>query len=254
MNEQIKQENRKALPKFLGVIVGALLLGILLGGAVQMIQSHGVDEFTAAFRRGMEACAVWVIPVVLLVVNFPSGLTIHKCERKLREWDKEDEVLPDQIERRFNYVLLFTTLSYLISMLVLSLVMVGMENMPVLLVVLGEFIVALVVLILQQKKCVDVLKTMNPEKQGSVLEINFQKKWLESCDEAERKRVGEASYAAYKAVNVTCIVLWVLLIFVDQIFDVGAVPFVLLVTILCVSIIVYCTAEIRAARRRSQVR
>ena len=248
MNQEIKQENRKAMPKFAAVVAGAFLLGILLSIGAQAISSRGIEGISAALRQSMEGCAVWVIPVLLLAVNLPCGLSLRRCEKDLRAWNGEDEVLPERIEQRINYVLLFSNLSYLFSMLVLSLVLVSMENVPVLLIVLAAFIAAQVVMVLQQKKGVDLIKTMNPEKRGSVLDTNFQKKWLDSCDENERKRVGEASYAAYKAVNGTCIVLWVLLIFVDRIMEVGALPFFLLLTILCVSITAYCMTEIRANR------
>ena len=252
MNKQIKQENRRALPKFLAVMAGAFLLGILMSLAAQAIHSRGVEGVSAALRQMMEACAAWIIPVLLLAVNLPCGLGLRSCEKTLRAWDGEDEVLPERIEQRINYILLFSNISYLISMLVFSLVLVSMENLPVLLIALAEFIVAQVVVVLQQKKSVDLVKTMNPEKRGSVLDMNFQKKWMDSCDENERKRVGEAAYAAYWTVNVTCIVLWVLLIFVDQIMDVGAIPFFLLLTILGVSMTAYCMTEIKANRRRSQ--
>ena len=250
MNKEIKQENRRALPKFVAVVAGAFLLGVLLSVGAQAIHSRGVEGFSTTLRQTMEACAAWIIPVLLLAVNLPCGLSLRRCEKDLRAWNGEDEVLPDRVEQRINYVLLFSNISYLVSMLVLSLVLVSMENVPTLLIVLAEFIAAQVVMVLQQKKSVDLVKTMNPEKRGSVLDMNFQKKWMDSCDENERKRVGEASYAAYWTVNVTCIVLWVLLIFVDQVIDVGAIPFFLLLTILGASMTAYCMTEIKANRRR----
>lgn len=250
MNQEIKQENRRAMPKFAALIAGAFLMGILLSLGAQAISSRGMDSFFGALRQIMEACAVWVIPVLLLAVNLPCGLGLRRCEKDLRAWNGEDEVLPERVEQRINYILLFSNLAYFVSMLVLSLVLIDMEDALTLAIVLAEFLAAQVVMVLQQKKSVDLVKTLNPEKRGSVLDTNFQKKWLDSCDENERKRVGEASYAAYQAVNGTCITLWVLLIFVDRIMDVGALPFILLLTILCVSVTAYCMTEIRANRRR----
>lgn len=56
------------------------------------------------------------------------------------------------------------------------------------------FLLALVMLIvtifasvIQQKNAVDFLKIVNPEKSGSVYDMNFQKKWIESCDEMDSR-------------------------------------------------------------------
>ena len=38
------------------------------------------------------------------------------------------------------------------------------------------------------KLVVDLEKKLNPEKKGSVFEMQFQKTWLESCDEAQKQQ------------------------------------------------------------------
>ena len=35
---------------------------------------------------------------------------------------------------------------------------------------------------------------MNPEKTASVYDMKFQKKWLETCDEAEKIIVGKCAF------------------------------------------------------------
>ena len=48
-----------------------------------------------------------------------------------------------------------------------------------------------------QQMTVDFQKIMNPEKQGSVYDLRFQKKWEESCDELEKFTIYRSAYKAY---------------------------------------------------------
>ncbi len=59
-----------------------------------------------------------------------------------------------------------------------------------------------------QRQIVDQLREQNPEKQGSVYQFNFQKVWLQSCDEAEQLQIYRAGYRAYQAGVYTCLGLW----------------------------------------------
>lgn len=77
------------------------------------------------------------------------------------------------------------------------------------------FLLALVMLIVtifasvtQQKNAVDFLKIVNPEKSGSVYDMKFQKKWIESCDEMEQQMIYKAAFHAYKVTNYLCLTLW----------------------------------------------
>jgi len=42
---------------------------------------------------------------------------------------------------------------------------------------------------------------MNPEKTASVYDMKFQKKWLETCDEAEKIIVGKCAFKAFNITN-----------------------------------------------------
>lgn len=58
---------------------------------------------------------------------------------------------------------------------------------------IGVFLLSCACVIFAQQKAVDLERRMNPEKHGSVYDAKFQKKWLDSCDESERRQIGEAS-------------------------------------------------------------
>ena len=75
-----------------------------------------------------------------------------------------------------------------------------------------------------QRRVVDLTRRMNPEKKGSVYDMKFRKKWYDSCDEAERRRIGEASYAAYIATTYTSLGLWVVMALLNLFVPVGPLP------------------------------
>ena len=65
---------------------------------------------------------------------------------------------------------------------------------------------------------------MNPEKKGSIYDEKFQKLWWESCDEAERRQIGQASYKAYSTASKFCAYFWGALFLGNMIFDYGFLP------------------------------
>ena len=248
MNDQIKRENRKAMPRFVLLMALAVLVGLVSGSGAIWLRQNGAEDLPAAAAQMMNAAAPWMIPALFVLVSLPCALALHRCRQEVRSWDGEEEAVAERVERRINYVVLFSNLCAVANLLIMT-GAVTVRNGPTVLVVLVEFLASLAVLGVQQKTAVDLLKTMNPEKRGSVLDVNFRKKWMASCDEAERKRAGEAAFAAFWAVNMTCGGLWLVCMVLDTIFDTGVLPFVILAVILGAANTAYSLTEIRAGRK-----
>lgn len=102
------------------------------------------------------------------------------------------------------------------------------------------FLVTLYLSAVLQQKLVDATKRMNPEKRGSVYGAKFQKKWYESCDEAERAVIGQCALKAYQAVTYTCVVLWAVTSLGGLFFSWGLMPAMTVCIIWGVSQSVYC--------------
>ena len=68
---------------------------------------------------------------------------------------------------------------------------------------------------------------MNPEKQGSVYDLNFRKKWWGSFDEAEKFVTYKASYTTMKAISYTCMGLWLFCLIGMIFFDFGVLPLIM---------------------------
>lgn len=82
-------------------------------------------------------------------------------------------------------------------------------------------------------KIVAIEKDLNPEKEGSIFELNFNKKWLSSCDEAQKLIMYKAAYKAYKISNVSCMILWCAA-FVLMLIEPGFLFAVIFVTIIMI--------------------
>ena len=75
-----------------------------------------------------------------------------------------------------------------------------------------------------QRRIVDLTRRINPEKQGSVYDFQFRKKWLASCDEAERQRIGQAAYRSYAVTTYACLFVWLALVLVNVLVPIGPLP------------------------------
>ena len=84
------------------------------------------------------------------------------------------------------------------------------------------FLIAMACIILLQQKVVDLTRSINPEKKGSVYDLKFQKIWFTSCDEAERAQIGQASFQAYRTTTVTCMIVYLVLTLMNFMAGTGA--------------------------------
>ena len=70
------------------------------------------------------------------------------------------------------------------------------------------FVIALGANMIIQARVVNLYKEMNPEKQGSVYDMKFREKWMDSCDEMEKQMIYQCGYKAYQVTSNMCVVLW----------------------------------------------
>lgn len=250
MNDNVKKENRKALPKFFLILLGAALLGGALGFLSSLVSYSGAEDTVAAAMDALVGCVLpWLIPAVSLVLLAAAVWQYRAARRLFESWDGEAEEVADQAESRLNRVLLLTAVTMVLDFFLLS--AAPYSRLPYgALISTGVFLAVVVAVMLLQQRVVDLTRRMNPEKRGSVYDMKFHKKWLESCDEAERQQIGQAAMRAYRAAGMACVVLWVALLVLDFAFDIGILPsFVALLLwgILQVSYILEC---IRMEKRK----
>lgn len=229
-----RQENRKALPKFILIVVCSLILGGILGVVLVKLSLENFQEILdAAGLCFTNYVAPWLI-IALPVVEMAVCLPIYfGAKKRLAAWDGEDEAVSDEVEGRLSVCIWITGLCVVLAFFLLSAMFAGfvqnagtpqMMPKPLFFGGLAAFLADLFAPMVLQQKLVDLTKRLNPEKKGSVYDTKFQKKWYESCDEAERAIIGQCAFKAYQAMCRVCLGLWAVFALGGMFFSWGFLP------------------------------
>lgn len=247
-----KSENQKAFPKFLGILVVAGLIGGILGGlsgvAGYLWEDH--TAFGAAFAHLLGAASPWALAACAGVLLGAGLYQYRKAKTTFHNWDGEDEDIMQQAEERLSWTLLLDSLTVIASFFFFNagIVYLPQEVDSAMIPLLAIFLVVIALSILLQQKTVDLTKEINPEKRGSVYDMKFQERWLESCDEAERRQIGQASYKAYTTLNKFCPYCWIVLFLGNMVFHYGFLPSSVVLLVWAVLTVSYTREAIRLSR------
>lgn len=250
MNE--KSENRKALPKFTLSLLGSLLLGGVIGFAVGLLRVFGLD--VAALAEGLSAVLTavtpWGIPVTSAVTLGTCFFLYRSAAKKFAAWNGGDEdETSESIDTALSWVLLLSALQLLCNLFFLSAFCIYWMDRDIrALALVGVFLLSCGLVVFAQQKTIDLERKMNPEKRGSVYDSKFQKKWLDSCDESERRQIGEASRRAYMVTNRLCLGLWMVLVVLSMLFETSLLPVFVLLLIWGTMQVTYTLECIRMGR------
>ena len=249
-NNAVKKDNRKALPKYLLILLAAAIFGGFMGFAAGWVGHDNISEvIAAAVADGLTAAAPWAL-LGTSVVSLALILWLYRAAKALfTGWDGEDEAVMDRADEKLNWALLLTAAQMVLDMFFFA-VAQSAHNMTALWSVLF-FLVSIFLLVFAQQKIVDLTRRMNPEKQGSVYDTKFKKKWFESCDEAEQKQIGQAAYKAFNVVSTACPILWLALLVLSYAFNFELLmPTFIVCFIWLLMQVSYCLECIRLGKRK----
>ena len=250
MNE--KSENRKALPRFALTMLGSLLVGGLLGFALGITRVFGAETaaLAEALNGALAAVTPWGIPVTSVLTLGTAFFLYRSAAKKYAAWGGGDEdETSESIETALSWVLLCSAVQLLINFFFMAAFCVYYMDADIdALALVGVFVVSCGLVIFAQQKAVDLERKMNPEKHGSVYDTRFQKKWFESCDESERRQIGQACYRAYMVTTRFCIGLWLVLVIVSMVFEMSILPVFILLLIWGVLQVTYTLECIRLGK------
>ena len=252
--DEIKEANRKAMPGFLLLA----LVGAIVGGIVGFYcAKYDVDQLAGSMKSAGAFFGKYVSSWILLAIAVITPIVVipvyQKTKRLLLAWDGKDESVCDIAEKKLNTVLLINGIALISAFFLISATYSGgfamIEkhlNMYVLAIV--AFLVILAEGIITQQKVVDIIKIMYPEKTASVYDLKFQKKWVDSCDEAEKIMIGRCAFEAFKVTNSVCGALSVILAISALMFDIGFLPSFVVCLIWLVNQCVYCRAAAKCSK------
>ena len=264
-NDEIRQANRTALPKFLLFAV----VCTIVGGMVGYYSGHsaakgGLDQLVGMMKEAGAFFGTHIAPWLMLalaVIVPVVCIPIYRSAKKLvAAWDGEDEDISDEIDRKLSTAIWISSASLVLSYFLIAASYSGgfapfdsKGRTIVFFVGIAAFFAIMVEMIVIQQKCVDTAKQTNPEKKASIYDIRFQKKWMEDCDEAEKIMIGKCAYKAYTATNTVCTILAIVLAVCALVFDIGFLPSLVVCLIWIVNLSVYCKEAIRYSKAGNKI-
>lgn len=258
---EIKQQNRKAMPKFIVIMT----LSVLIGGAFGFCTSYyGLNGFsgklTAAGTYFSSRMAHWLLLAMALVQPAVCLPLYFQGKRMVMHWDGEDDAAAEKAEEKLSIVMWISGAAMILGyFLIAAAYMAGNSIFTGKDVLFGFWlsIVAFVALMVEntllQQRSVDLTKRLYPEKTASVYDTHFRKKWLDSCDEAEKIMIGQSAYKAYIAGNQVCHALAAILAISALVFGTGALPSLAVCAVWMVMQCVYSREAMRLSRAGSQI-
>lgn len=232
-NKKGNQSEGKKIIKFVFGMVAVYVIGYILGMGAAIAEDFLRSDNLLGTVENIFSLVVPVVYVASNLIMFAVGMVIYFRARKMADnWDGEDENVPDIIEQKLNVV----TVAYNIvticncfffgAMVEIGKVAKGAEvNIPVSTFTVISFLVFFSFNFIVAKLTVDLIKRLNPERSSvSVFEKNFEKQWEDSSDEAQKQILYKAGYAAYKATNIVCGVMWGITLMAQLIYKTGVFP------------------------------
>lgn len=252
----IRAANRKALPKFLLVLLVAVIIG---GVAGFLAAAHDLTALKAALQTAADHLgrhvAPWVLVALAVLIPVLAMPMLGSAKRRLASWDGDDEAFMARIEQNLSRLLWLCSLFMMLAFFFLAAVAQGVfQNMSEagamtrIILSLVAFVAIFVELTVVQQQSIDLNKALNPEKKASIYDLRFQKKWLEDSDEAEKIVIGKCAYKAFQATNTACAILDLLTLIAAIAFDIGLVPILAVTTIWIVCQTVYYREAMRLIR------
>ncbi len=258
--DELRRANRKALPKFIALLV----LGGAIGFAVGFLAvKEGFGGVTEALRTAGAFFSVNIAPWLLLAaaVLFPivCCTLLSRAKRLLADWDGEDEAVSDRADAQLSLVVWvsgsFLIVSYILIAAVYSRGFDGLGGwrLATFGAAVAAFLAVFVEVIVFQKKAMDLSGRLYPEKNVSVFDSRFQKKWLDSCDEAEKIQIGRAAFKAYNATNSVCSVLAAVLAIGALVLGTGFLPAGTVCAVWLVNQTAYCREAMRLGKAGNHI-
>ena len=267
--QENKREDKKAIGKFILIMIMAFGIGIGVGaggvGLKLMFETSAVME---AMKELLASASVYGAYVYTTTLSLVSFVLYRKCRKEYTAWDEENEEVLCGMETKLSYVMWFSNLIMIGSYFFLS-VGVWATDLPgvkenlskedgkawilMFLAVVLHIIYALIASCVIQQKAVNLIKEINPEKNGSIYDMKFRSKWLETCDEAERYATYKCAFQTFKVTQMVGIILWLVCIIGQMMFDTGVFATIIISIFMLIQTSVYSVQSIYFAKHPGEV-
>lgn len=237
-NSEIDKKNKKADKKALKILMPILAVAFLVGVFIGFLSSLPGENTAETIANGIGWGLKIISPYVNLVMNslvlLVSVILLCRANQLRKAWDGENEEHYEKIDGLLSVVTIMAQLSLILSYFFFAVGAqycigvigdgTGKSTWWEIICFFAGFVLGIVEQSVMQAKAINIYKLMNPEKNGSAYDINFDKKWEESCDENEKMKIYKSAYGSHKFTTIFYIGLWLALLVGNDIFHFGLMP------------------------------
>lgn len=226
--EEIRREDRKWSWKFALILVASLFVGCLAGAGLGVLED--IDQAWLDWLSGCAAplgalAVLWLTLIVTLVIALVDCRQAKQLAQTANSTDNGWEI----VERKQGAALTATTVQVVVVYTCFGITAAGgMQAVqadlldPILFLIalalnLLGLVLSMVSSMMIQRWVVNSIKEQNPEKRGSVFQVNFNKVWMKSCDEAELSQIYRSGFQAYRAGHYACLAVWLVTVLAGMI-------------------------------------
>ena len=194
--------------RFAGTFVLCALLGAAAGFCIALA-GESFLRLGAALNRALARLGLWWFApgyglLALATIYYLRGRAL------LPQTQAEDDAF-QEADRRLCLSLLFSGAAMVWMFIAAGMSIQAPDSqgygmMLLLLLQLAWIIVA-------QALTIQAVKGIYPEKRGNVFDTRFQKDWFQSCDEAERHRIGQCSIFSFRVMSGAFLLAMLALVF-----------------------------------------
>ena len=183
-NDEIRQANRKALPKF----ILSMTIFMLVGGAAGYLSvRYGLDRLTGGIKSAGEFfgayIAPWLMLAIAVIMPIVCGSIQRRVKRMIDSWDGEDEDDYGIIDRKISLVGWLSGSALIVSDFLMAAsyskgfkIFESTKTTALFFVAVASVFAVIIEMMIIGQKCVDFAKRMNPEKKASFYDAKFSKK------------------------------------------------------------------------------
>lgn len=224
-----KTVDKKVYIKFGIIMFASCVLGGV-AGYMSEVYSAGLEDIVGLLVEKvvqlspflLVLCTLFLIPAY---VSYAQGKALAA---KVENGDDDEmySAADKKLEKAVLYTMYMTICTFTALAVMLSRLYKGdlFIDFKYRLVALAVFILSLFAGIFIQNATVKQIQQLNPEKEGNVFDTKFQKRWFDSCDEAEQIQIGKAAYKSYVATSKAIIVAFVFICAFGSIYPIGPIP------------------------------
>ena len=248
----IRADNKKALPKFLAILLVCLVVGFGIGFGIGYFADTGAG-FTLAVLDIVWKRAAAVLPIAVTVLaGVPSLILLLAARKRAKGLAEEDEVGREKAERLGSIALYLNGLHQLGLMFSLAVLLATIDRIEIwkTFLGLGLFFLSFIMQVAVQQKTVDFCRLLNPEKKGSIYSTKFQKDWMESCDEREKLEIYRCGYQGFRAGIHACLALFLVTAIGAMPFGYGPLPAAAVLLVWFVMVTAYTAGSMKGGKKK----